>query len=40
MKYTVNDLAYMSYVDALNKTIDQIEENSHTNDENIAKMRL
>ncbi|WP_289705283.1 hypothetical protein, partial [Bacteroides acidifaciens] len=38
MKYTVNDIAYMSDIDALNKKIDQIEENSHTNDENIAKI--
>ena len=38
MKYSVNDIAYMSDIDALNKKIDQIEENSHTNDENIAKI--
>lgn len=28
----------MSDIDALNKKLDQIEENSHTNDENIARI--
>ena len=38
MMFTINDLAYMSDIDALNNKIEQIEEHSHTNDQTIEKL--